>query len=321
MSICVAYGNKVLDTRLPQLAGCGDKYDVSGLGSGLLRCTRNDGTSNGDELHRPWCHKILGTDCASRPSITGGRAASFVRLLRCYTPRNDVFNNTPHSALSRHSLPQGARECGRSMIEMLGVLAIIAVLSVGGIAGYSKAMEKFKIDKLVNDYSHMVLGLLEYRQNLQEYSKGTYFLSDVLISLNLVPNTWKQISTQYMQDDLGNFVGPYYREKTNYWNDDSPEQSGIVVDFIFGGLKTNDDGQQIAANFNEKVCYEVLEKIVYPLHYAIKATILAGGSGYYYGREFCNSSRQCINTMTLSQMKSMCASCDKTRRCGLTIIL
>lgn len=29
---------------------------------------------------------------------------------------------------------------GRSMIEMLGVLAIIAVLSVGGIAGYSKAM-------------------------------------------------------------------------------------------------------------------------------------------------------------------------------------
>lgn len=156
---------------------------------------------------------------------------------------------------------------------------------------------------------------------MQEYSKGTYFLSDVLISLNLVPNTWKQISTQYMQDDLGNFVGPYYREKTNYWNDDSPEQSGIVVDFIFGGLTTNDDGQQIAANFNEKICYEVLDKIVYPLHYAIKATILAGGSGYYYGREFCNSSRQCINTLTLSQMKSMCASCDKTRRCGLTIIL
>ena len=36
---------------------------------------------------------------------------------------------------------------GRSMIEMLGVLAIIAVLSVGGIAGYSKAMEKFKLNK------------------------------------------------------------------------------------------------------------------------------------------------------------------------------
>ena len=31
-------------------------------------------------------------------------------------------------------------QTGRSMVEMLGVLAIIGVLSVGGIAGYSKAM-------------------------------------------------------------------------------------------------------------------------------------------------------------------------------------
>ena len=36
------------------------------------------------------------------------------------------------------------------MIEMLGVLAIIGVLSVGGIAGYSKAMEKIHVNKIVN---------------------------------------------------------------------------------------------------------------------------------------------------------------------------
>ena len=35
-------------------------------------------------------------------------------------------------------------QCGRSMIEMLGVLAIVGVLSVGGIAGYSKAMRMYK---------------------------------------------------------------------------------------------------------------------------------------------------------------------------------
>ena len=38
---------------------------------------------------------------------------------------------------------------GRSMIEMLGVLAIIGVLSVGGIAGYSKAMTKWKINQTI----------------------------------------------------------------------------------------------------------------------------------------------------------------------------
>ena len=40
-------------------------------------------------------------------------------------------------------------ESGRSMIEMLGVLAIIGVLSVGGIAGYSKAMHKYRVNKAI----------------------------------------------------------------------------------------------------------------------------------------------------------------------------
>ncbi|MBQ8672412.1 MAG: hypothetical protein IJ525_07830 [Alphaproteobacteria bacterium] len=40
-------------------------------------------------------------------------------------------------------------QSGRSMIEMLGVLAIIGVLSVGGIAGYSKAMMKYRINKTI----------------------------------------------------------------------------------------------------------------------------------------------------------------------------
>jgi type II secretory pathway pseudopilin PulG len=47
-------------------------------------------------------------------------------------------------------------ENGRSMIEMLGVLAIIGVLSVGGIAGYSKAMAKFRVNKSIDQISHIV---------------------------------------------------------------------------------------------------------------------------------------------------------------------
>ena len=51
---------------------------------------------------------------------------------------------------SRHDYKCGsATQSGRSMIEMLGVLAIIGVLSVGGIAGYSKAMMKYRINKTI----------------------------------------------------------------------------------------------------------------------------------------------------------------------------
>ena len=41
-------------------------------------------------------------------------------------------------------------ESGRSMVEMLGVLAIIGVLSIGGIAGYTQAMKKYRINEAVN---------------------------------------------------------------------------------------------------------------------------------------------------------------------------
>jgi len=51
-------------------------------------------------------------------------------------------------------------EKGRSMVEMLGVLAIIGVLSVGGIYGYTVAMNKYKANEVaqaMNMYGVMAL--------------------------------------------------------------------------------------------------------------------------------------------------------------------
>ncbi len=42
-------------------------------------------------------------------------------------------------------------ENGRSMTEMLGVLAIIGVLSVGAIAGYSYGMDRYRANETIND--------------------------------------------------------------------------------------------------------------------------------------------------------------------------
>ena len=50
---------------------------------------------------------------------------------------------------------------GRSMIEMLGVLAIIGVLSIGAIAGYSKAMFKYKMNKTLDVLSHAIARVAE----------------------------------------------------------------------------------------------------------------------------------------------------------------
>ncbi|MBR2136349.1 MAG: hypothetical protein IJ852_00105 [Alphaproteobacteria bacterium] len=52
-----------------------------------------------------------------------------------------------------------APQYGRSMIEMLGVLAIIGVLSVGGIAGYSKAMQKYRVNKTIDQITQISNGI------------------------------------------------------------------------------------------------------------------------------------------------------------------
>ncbi len=61
-------------------------------------------------------------------------------------------------------------QTGRSMVEMLGVLAIIGVLSVGGIAGYSKAMTKFKITKTFDQVSMTVANIRTLYSGQRNYS-------------------------------------------------------------------------------------------------------------------------------------------------------
>ena len=47
-------------------------------------------------------------------------------------------------------------QCGRSMIEMLGVLAIIGVLSIGGIQGYTKAMDMYHWNKALGQWRLLI---------------------------------------------------------------------------------------------------------------------------------------------------------------------
>ena len=48
-------------------------------------------------------------------------------------------------------MQQYTNEYGRSMVEILGVLAVIGVLSIGGIQGYKYAMDKHRANDVVNE--------------------------------------------------------------------------------------------------------------------------------------------------------------------------
>ena len=76
------------------------------------------------------------------------------------------------------NINKNSTQSGRSMIEMLGVLAIVGVLSVGGIAGYSKAMTKFKINKTADQISHTLANIQTLYAQQTTYEGLDYLIYD-----------------------------------------------------------------------------------------------------------------------------------------------
>ena len=289
----VAAGNKVRDTRLPQPAGCGDKYDISGLGLKRMlsafckffkypspEAYASPSPARGEGLHRPWCHKILGTG----PSMTSARSANSL---------------------------------GRSMIEMLGVLAIIGVLSVGGIAGYSKAMMKYKINKMTEEYTMLMTGLMEYQESLfKTYADyDNRFLAQFIIEAKLVPETWKLVNQQVITDSLGNKITPY-------------------VDTAATGTKFSSDIYIIPDGINKdseyayQLCMALSYEIIYPLaanmdniSLFIKNDAITNSGNYMVYTKSCygsgGSEVKCLSDMTLSEISTICKSCIKKASCNV----
>ncbi len=61
--------------------------------------------------------------------------------------------------MTKISLQNKKAESGRSMIEMLGVLAIIGVLSIGGIVAYTYGMTYYRANEIMNEVNLLSVSL------------------------------------------------------------------------------------------------------------------------------------------------------------------
>ena len=75
-------------------------------------------------------------------------------------------------------------QSGRSMVEMLGVLAIIGVLSIGGISGYSKAMAKYRVNKTLDQISMLVMNIRSLYSSSIDY---TGLSETIAIQMGIIP--------------------------------------------------------------------------------------------------------------------------------------
>ncbi len=130
-------------------------------------------------------------------------------------------------------------EQGRSMVEMLGVLAIIGVLSVGGIAGYSKAMNKYKINKTTDQVSMLVANIRTLFS-----TQGTYvgLGNGQAVKFGIVPNDMynatQLTASNYSSDsdfELSNaFGGKVYIKASDL----SSANDGAAFTIEYTGLST-----------------------------------------------------------------------------------
>ena len=213
-------------------------------------------------------------------------------------------------------------EKGRSMIEMLGVLAIIGVLSVGGIAGYSKAMEQFKVNKAINQYNMLIFGMLEHLDSIKKENKGEIVgLLSLAKDLSLLPVSWQADErSEYMSgygnkvtDDLGNTIQLFFVP-----NGFSGGTGRMVFSLFMGGLSDGENDSHSSVGFSKSFCISVLNNVVQPLHANLLWANIQNHTTLY-GDTYCpkNNNRKCLNSLTMDDINSMCSYCTKDNLCLL----
>ena len=98
-------------------------------------------------------------------------------------------------------------QSGRSMVEMLGVLAIIGVLSIGGISGYSKAMAKFRVNKTLDQISMLVMNI----RSLYSANINYQGLTDkIAIQMGIIPRD--MLPSGKTEADASSIINAYQGE-------------------------------------------------------------------------------------------------------------
>ena len=131
-------------------------------------------------------------------------------------------------------------QSGRSMVEMLGVLAIIGVLSVGGIAGYSLSMRRHRANQVVDIMSKYALVLYN---NCQQK-----ILNNEIESINSCGGTQSEFEEAGVGDLPTSVTGIY---SWNIYNDSKKEADFVNIDIMYADQKIC----QAVASITGASCY------------------------------------------------------------------
>ena len=109
-----------------------------------------------------------------------------------------------------------SHQLGRSMIEMLGVLAIIGVLSIAGIAAYSQAMFKYQLTTQAEAFNMLLQRAIELLPTLQrefgrKIASGGQKVERIMAEAEMLPNgIFYNPQTKQIHDVFKNIINISY---------------------------------------------------------------------------------------------------------------
>ena len=184
---------------------------------------------------------------------------------------------------------------GRSMVEMLGVLAIIGVLSVGAIAGYSKAMMKYKLNKHAESINMLINNSLQMVSQLGAKEENIKYHAITLYKLGLIPDGIKYNKYSYpdaLFDIFNNKIRVYTKDKAdntyNYGISFSTKNSFLDINSCRNIITV---AKENSANLKLVVAYNIDE---------------ASHFGSLAGDNYCDQSRRCLRNLTLNDIDNLC---------------
>jgi len=141
-----------------------------------------------------------------------------------------VYNRGTQAKKRQADVPQ----YGRSMIEMLGVLAIVGVLSVGGIAGYSKAMQKYRVNKTIEQVTQIINGVRTLYSQQKNYEGISTKYSGPIRKAKILPESaWESTASgDYPKNPFGGYYNlePWSDAKTvKLWLYSIPDDACIEL--------------------------------------------------------------------------------------------
>ena len=198
-------------------------------------------------------------------------------------------------------------QSGRSMVEMLGVLAIIGVLSVGAIAGYSKAMFKYKLNKQAEQINQVVNAVSQYHDQIK--SDTAISLIPIFKKINLIPVEMIKDDSYSIYDIFGNTIRiPSYR-----YHDE----------FYTANLNYNID---LSNQNNMEICRNIINTIkensqsIYYLETIADWNTENAKQKLLYGDTYCgNTNRRCLNTVSINDIDNICRGYEKNENANMIV--